>query len=182
MNSITYLLVLVAIISIARPSSAQEESRALGLHAIGGKLGLVNPKNLDGTIGFGVQADLGDIRPNIALIPSVRFWSTSIDFSFLGSIDISELSLNADLYYFLSLESALQPYGGAGVGLTLTEVSVSGTTFSDDGIGWGLNLFGGVKYPVATQLDIMGEARFKFGSSSYDLFSIMVGVLYRLSQ
>jgi len=41
----------------------------LGLKAIGGDVGFVDPDNVDGTIGFGAFANLGNLSPDLSLAP-----------------------------------------------------------------------------------------------------------------
>ena len=177
---IVAFVALACLLSTAAPSMAQEEARSLGLHGIGGELGLANPEIIDGTVGFGVQADLGDIRPNLAIVAGVKYWSAS-DNAFSSSVDVSEISLNGDAYYHFPIKSSFRPFAGAGVAFTNTSVSEGETTFGG-GTGFGLNLFGGARYPASTNIDVYSEARLKLGSSSFDAFTIKVGAMYLLNK
>ncbi len=183
MNKITHLVVLLLLVAAFQPGFAQVEKRAIGFHAIGGDLSFVKPENIDGGIGFEVKADIGDLMPNIALMPSVQYWQSSIGLGGLtaADVDVSEFSINGDLVYaFQTGTSSFEPYAGAGLGLVFTSVDVGGVSVGNDGSGFGLNLFGGAKIPVSS-FDAFGEVRFRVGSSSYDTFAIKGGVMFPLN-
>lgn len=88
-------------------------------------------------------------------------------------VDCSYIEFNANGAVPFELEGSATPYAGAG--LHLGRVSVSGGGFSSSDTEIGLNLLGGVKFPLGG-LQGFGEA--KLGLGGADQFVLAGGVLF----
>src|SRR5262249_30719903 len=92
-------LFMLLAIGLLTAQQAMAQSN-LGFRAIGGNLAFVNAEDLDGTFGFGVFADMGQIAPRIGLEPVLEYWSKS-DNAFGAEASMRDVSLGArGKYYF----------------------------------------------------------------------------------
>lgn len=159
------------------------EFRGLGLEA-----GAIWPASVEPTLTIGLRADLGFVGPQVRIVPSLRYWSSSLrdeevdrlasqirqlcerqagavcpDFD-LGAIDRSDLEISADAHYLFPTGYTIEPYLGAGLGLHLLNGSgeaISDTFVEDllDSVDPALNFVGGVNVPLLAGLELVGEAR-----------------------
>jgi opacity protein-like surface antigen len=168
---------------------AHAQAEGLGLKGIGGRLSFVKPENVDGTIGFGAHADLGNIVQNVILFPSVEYWKKS-EGSSDASASISAWQINADAKYMFPSESNLKFFAGGGLALIFNKGSVdvdipdflggqdiSGSSTSSD---IGLNLLGGLDVPVSESLEVNAMAVFTVSDGS--VFRITGGLTYRFPE
>ena len=190
-SAIALPLVLLAAALSAVPASAQRPEdydyenlafRGLGLWAFG-----VVPARSEATLGLHLRADLGELGPNVRVVPSATFWSSRIrdgevddierqieracDRSgvpcagiSLGEIDLSDLSIDVDLHYLWTTDFGVEPYAGVGAGIHLVNGSgefIEDTFVEDvlDAITPGLNLMAGLEIPFGSTLTLQGEVR-----------------------
>jgi hypothetical protein len=84
----------------------------------------------------------------------------------LGRIRMSDLSVNLDAQYeWTESPFVFIPYAGLGGGIHLLNgrgEAINGTFIEDflDSVSPGLNLIGGLRFPVGTTLDLSAEARY----------------------
>ena len=138
----------------------------LGLKAIGGDVGFVDPDHINGTVGFGAFANLGNLSPDIRLAPHLGYWSKSNQFGG-DKASISDISLSTrGLYMFHMSSPKFQPYAGAGLGFHMVHAKVS-TAAQDLGGGViipameasdtqtkiGLDMGGGFTTPLSEKTD-----------------------------
>ncbi len=153
----------------------------------GAHLNMVFPARTEPALGLNVRVDLGLLGPNVRITPGVTFWSSQLRDSEtermesrieaacdqggvpcpgieLGDVEVSDLSLDVDAHFLWTTDYFVEPYAGAGVSLHL--LNGSGEFIEDtfveellDAIAPGLNLVGGLEFPVAGNLRVLGEAR-----------------------
>ncbi len=99
-------------------STAVMAQSAIGFRAVGGKLAVVDPENIEAVVGFGAFADLGTIAPNIALEATVDYWSKSESSAFGAEASVSDLAVGGLVkYLFMEEEAPLRPFVGGGLGI-----------------------------------------------------------------
>lgn len=171
----TATLTLVLLLGAALSQSAL----AQGLHfnGIGGRIGLVKPEDVGATLNVAAHADMGEIIENLVAFPSIDYWGKSE-----GAFDFSQFAVNADVRYFLPSSSDLTPFAGGGIGFIFThnEVPFQGGIQGDTNLNIGLNLFGGLDYPLSDNLLLTGEGRFVV-SEVYS-FKLTAGVTFLLGE
>lgn len=158
--------------------SGEALSQELGFKGIGGTLQFVKPENIDGTVGFGAHADLGQIIEHLTLFPSIEYWGKSE-----GPLDFSQFAVNADVRYYFPNSSNLSFFAGGGLALLFSSADVNLGGFgtrSDNSTDIGLNLLGGIDVPVSEKLVFTGSA--KFVISDGNVFKIMGGLTYLLGE
>jgi len=96
----------------------------LGWRSIGVDAGFVDPDNVDGTVGFGLFANLGNLSPDVRLQPHLSYWSKSEDFGG-DKASISDIALSGRaLYMFRNNSPKFHPYVGGGLGLHMVHMKV----------------------------------------------------------
>ncbi len=190
MKKLTVLAVAMLLAGVLpQTASAQNgdvEPVGFGLFGIGAQLGYVSPENIDGTIGFGAQANLGEVARNIWIIPSLTYWSSgesigNTDFSF------SEVGVNAEARYMFPSEGNVSFYAGGGLCLCFYSVEVpvitnfltgetSKESNSESDIGF--SVLGGATTALSPKLDGFGQLRYKLGDA--DTFSFVAGVMMKV--
>lgn len=124
----------------------------------------------DVDFGIGARAELPVVNwhPRLRLVGSFEYFFPE---SQLG-IDLSYFELNAGAAYSFPVNgnSGLQPYAGAGLGISRAKASAGGVNVSDSEIG--LNLFAGSRFGN----QFLGELRFRTGDTDHVILS--AGVLF----
>lgn len=176
---------------------------------VGAHLMEVFPARTDPALGFNVRMDLGLLGPNVRISPGLTYWSSQLRNSEvermesrieaacdrggvpcpgieLGEVEVSDLSFQVDAHYLWTTDYFVEPYGGVGVSLHLLN---GGGEFVDDtfieelldAIAPGLDLVGGLEFPVAGNLRVLGETRAVLtGTTRY--ISVGLGGAWRLPQ
>ncbi len=110
------VLFVMAILFITIPASASD----LGFKRLGGKVGIIFPKDLGTGFMLGAAADMGEITDDLSLVPLLSYWSSSKS---EGDFDygISNFQIGADVQYYLKDVKGLY-FGG---GLSINFVSFS---------------------------------------------------------
>lgn len=153
----------------------------LGLMAIGGHLGLVNPDGPIGeTVTLGASADLGKVAENLNLDVRLDYWSKSE-----GVFSLRDFVLGGGVVYTFDKEVAqLRPYAGAGLSLHFLKSKTDlGNFLGENSISnteLGIDLRGGAKYKLNEQIDFAGEILYTLGDA--EQFQIKVGALFKLGQ
>jgi opacity protein-like surface antigen len=156
----------------------------LGLRALGGEIGLVDPEGGSAVAGFGMLADFGTLAPKIRLTGVVDYWSHSED-GFGASASVGDLALKArGVYLFPVASTRVQPYAGLGLGLHFlsAKVEVPGfVTMSNSDTKLGLELGGGLEAPLGPRTSFIGEAWYGI-VSDFDQLSFKVGLSYLIGR
>lgn len=166
----------------------------------------VFPARTDPALGLNVRVDLGLLGPNVRITPGITYWSSELRNSEvermesriedacerggvpcpgieLGGVEVSDLSLGVDAHFLWTTDYFVEPYAGAGVSLHLLNGSgefVDDTFIEEllDAIAPGLDLVGGLEFPIAGNLRVLGEARAVLtGNTRY--LSVGVGGAWR---
>jgi len=157
----------------------------LSLRGIGVELGSVMPHGIDRTLSLGVRADLGELGPNLRIVPRASYWSSSLRRAEVaalreqilrlcrdpqadclrefGEVALSELVLGVDAHYTFP-DYVGDPYLGAGVGVHFLNGGgelINGTFVEDglDAVAPGIALVAGVELPLGSALRLFAEAR-----------------------
>lgn len=200
--------VLSALPASARAQDmADYDYENLVFSGVGAHLMEVFPARTDPALGLNLRVDLGLLGPNVRITPGLTWWSsqlregevermeTRIEAACdrggvpcpgieLGEVEVSDLSLQVDAHYLWTTDYFVEPYGGVGVSLHL--LNGSGEFVDDifieellDAIAPGLDLVGGLEFPVAGNLRVLGEARAVLtGNTRY--ISLGLGGAWRL--
>ena len=161
------------------------EKYGVGFQAVGGRLGLVNPEDVDVTFGIGGHADLGTIVSTLHLFPSIEFWHGSESIKFYGikiaESSYSEIAINGDVRYYFPYSGTvrIEPFVGGGLSLCISTASISyvdGNESSDTDVDIGLEFLGGVDFPLGTTLIGFVEGKFKIGG--WDSFKLTGGITF----
>lgn len=186
---LTVLLVLLFCTVASQNARAQSD---VGLKAAGFELGVVDPEHVDATIGFKGFLDLGTLAPNVGLSAQLGFWTASDGSYNFGDYSLSDLSLGMrGTYMFNASSSGMVPFAGAGLGLHFLHASVDvpnqdvggllipGYTADDSSTKLGLEVGGGLKFPMGQSRDLITEAW--YGSvDGASQFSVHVGMAFPL--
>lgn len=188
MKRISVALAVVAICTmIAAGASAQAN---VALRGIGLKAGVVNPDNIDATLGIGVIFDLGTLHPDVAFESYAGFWSqTESDFG--AEVGVKDFNFGGKAkYMFKTSNPTVQPYAGAGLGFHVLNAHAEsspvyfggslvypGYSASDTDLKIGLDLGGGLRIDRGSQFAFVTDAWFTI-VSDVSHFSLMVGGVY----
>jgi hypothetical protein len=201
------LFLLVLLLLPARAAAqglADYDYENLQFRGLGVEFGRVWPTETRPAFSFGVRADMGYVGPNVRIIPSARFWSSSLRDSEvnrladqiiricekqpgatcptsldLGEVQRSDLELAADAHYVFDLTAPVRPYAGAGLSLHLLNGRgefINGTFVEDllDTVVPGFDVIGGFDVPVAPSLKLLTEARVTL-TSDVQFVNVVVG-------
>jgi hypothetical protein len=188
MKRITVALVLAAFCTLVAASASAQAN--LALRGLGLKVGVVNPEDLDSTLGLGLIFDLGTITPDIAFETYAGFWSQSED-GFGAEVGVRDFSFGAKgKYMFKTSNPTMQPYAGLGLGMHVLNAHADidpvyfggtlvfpGSSESDTEVRVGLDVGGGLRIDRGTQFAFIGEGWFSF-VSDVTQFSLMIGAEY----
>lgn len=168
---ITAVMMVALVCGFAASSYAQ-----IGFNGIGGRLGFVKPESIDGTVAFGVHANLGEVIENLVLFPSIDYWTKSE-----GPLDFSQLGINADARYYFPSGGDMSFFAGGGLGILITSADIDLGPFGSadaSSTDIGLDLLGGLDMPVGENLIFTAEARLVL--SDLQSFKIFAGITYAL--
>jgi len=176
---------LVALIVFLFCNVASQDAMArsnLGLRSLGADVGFVDPENVDGTAGFGVFANLGNLSPDIRLAPRVDYWSKSQSFG--GSeTSVHDISLGTRGEYMFHVSSPkFQPYAGAGLGVHFLNAKVTVPGFPDataSSTKLGLDMGGGFITPLSPKTDLSVDLWYGI-VQDFSQVSFKVGVSFDL--
>ena len=203
-----WTLLILALLLLPAHAAGQDladyDYENLQFRGLGVEFGGVWPTETRPAFSFGIRADMGYVGPNIRIIPSTRFWSSSLRTSEvdrladqiiricekqpgatcptsldLGSVQRSDLELAADAHYVFELDAPIRPYVGSGLSLHLLNGRgefINGTFVEDllDTVVPGFDVIGGVDFPIAPSLRLLSEARVTL-TSDVQFVNVVVG-------
>jgi len=183
------VFVLVAVFCALVTTTASAQAN-FALRGIGLKAGVVNPEDLDTTLGGALVCDLGTIHPNWAFESYAGYWSQTED-EFGVEFGVSDFSFGAKTkYLFETKNPTLQPFVGGGLGFHVLNAHVDippitsggtvlfpGSSVDDSEFKLGLDFGGGVRLDRGSQFSFLGEGWFSI-VSDMSQFSLMVGAVY----
>lgn len=166
--------ILVCFMAVSAMASTAIAAADVGLKGIGVRVGVVEPENLDTTVGFGFFMDLGTFHPNVAFETYVDYWSNSLDVEFM-EMSFRDIAVGAKVEYMISTaRPTIHPFigGGLSVHVLRSEVTtpaldiggliIPGFSLDASDTKVGLDLGGGLRAGVAEHVDIIGEAWYSF--------------------
>jgi hypothetical protein len=139
---------------------------AFGLSSAGVRLGATDPEGGNASLSGGGHLEFEESHSRFHLTPSVLFWSND---------GLSDVNPNFDVYYHFEPAGHVTPYLGAGAALHI--YSADGP--ADPGTDMGLNLFGGVQFPMGGASRLFGEAR--YSASDISQTSFFGGITFPIS-
>ena len=188
MKRVSAVLGTMAFCTLLAADASAEAS--VSLRGIGLKAGVVNPEDLDATLGLGLVFDLGTLHPNVAFESYAGYWSQTED-AYGAEFGVKDFSFGAKAkYMFKTSNPTVQPYAGGGLGLHFLNAHADvdpvyfggtlvfpGSSESDTETRIGLDLGGGLRIDRGSQFSFFGEGWFSI-ISDISQFSLMVGAEY----
>lgn len=194
------VLVVLAVCGLASAVSAREEND-IGFHGVGLTFGYVSPSDLDPTIMFGANADLGTIAEKLTLVPSFLVWQSEAEVEGYGgrttTLEVREIGLLLDAKYYLYGDTYGASSGGSndwssggvadgglyfggGLGFYFSDVTNESLYASDSegGSDLGFDFLFGYERMTSEKLYLFAEGRYKF--NGFDSFQAVVGFTFRI--
>jgi opacity protein-like surface antigen len=184
------IYLLVGCLGLFAVSDAMAQSN-LGLKAAGLEVAVVNPEDMDATIGFAALADLGTIIPNLMLEANLGYWSTSEE-AYGMEASIRDIAVGARAKYLFNISnSRIRPFAGGGLSvhfvsaeMTIPEqdfmgIIVPGSSASDSSTKLGLDLGGGLYAPMTPRMNFVTEL-WAGVVNDVNQLAFRVGVMYDL--
>lgn len=213
-HALSALILGVAIaLTGARPVAAQVlaeyDYEDLSFRGIGIEVTRVAPGRIDRTAGIGIRADLGLMGPRIRVMPTARYWGSSLndtevarlasqivlvcerqesatcpDTLDLGEVRFSDLELSIDGQFLLLGDQFVAPYLGASLSLHQLNGSgdfIDGTFVEDllDSVVPGIAALAGTTLRFTESIATFVEARFML-ASDVRYASVGIGALWTL--
>lgn len=160
----TFKQVVLGIAAAVAITAGQAQAQAIGPQVSWGS---------DSDIGVGARIELG--LPNLLTSTgplASTFLIGSFDYFFIDCDECSYWEANGNLAIPLAA-SSVDPYVGAGLNVARASVEFLGNSASNTEVG--VNLLGGLRFPVGG-LNAFGEGRFTLGGSEQLVLSF--GVLF----
>lgn len=203
------LLVATATSSAAGQGLADYDYENLSFRGFGVDLGLMWPTKVDNTAMYTLRIDLGYLGPGIRLMPSLGYWSSSlersevdrlatrleqirpiadagieIDADDLGEIEWSDLALNLDVHAVWTTALGVYTYAGLGLGVHIMNgrgAAIDDTFVEDllDSTNASVAAMAGLEYDVTQALRLYGEGRYVL-ASEFRYPAIRVGLAFML--
>lgn len=184
------ILVAALFFSLTTLTFAQAD---INLKGVGGRLGFIMPTEgqIDNTLGFGFQANLGSITPKILLDAYVDYWAKGYDVTYY-KWTWSTFGIAAIAKYKIEMEGNIHPYAGGGLGLIISKGSgkytgpqsslfgqyIDNADVSNSSTDVAIHLVGGASMTLSPKMDGFAEVKYTLGG--IDNFGIFVGVNYKL--
>lgn len=197
-NLVSVTASILALLSFATPASgqllAEYDYEDLEFRGIGVEVGRVWPANVEPTNMFGIILDLGLIGPRVRVLPSARFWGSSLKASEvdrladqiilvcerqvdancpavldLGEVKLSDLELATEARFLPVGERTVAPYVGLGLALHLLNGRgdfIDDTFVEDllDSVAPGISTVTGFSVRLGSSVMIGVEGRFMIAS------------------
>jgi opacity protein-like surface antigen len=165
---------LVCFLAVSAMTSTAMAAADIGLKGIGVRVGVVDPDNLDTTVGFGILMDLGTFHPNVSFETYANYWSNSFDVG-LAESSFRDIAIGAKARYLINTaRPTIHPFVGAGASVHMLHTEASTPEMDMGGIiipafnvdasdtKFGMDVGGGLRAGVADRIDIIGEAWYTF--------------------
>ncbi|MFZ5433574.1 MAG: acyloxyacyl hydrolase [Calditrichota bacterium] len=183
MMRVTTLFILAAFVLSLGFAGASYAESDIGFKGIGGRIGYVDPESeIDGTITFGVVADLGEWTDNLRWDAALTYWSTGEE---AGQWEWtwSDIALRSGVKYHF-LDGEWQPYAGGGLGIHMYSIDFDGpstyTGWDDSETEFGFYIVGGVSHQFNEQWKAGAELQLDWADP--DQTNIQVNVIYLLGK
>lgn len=135
----------------------------------GFKLGVANPDEGDASFTFGAHAELMEDGSRWHLMPEFTFWK-DVD-------NVSDLAVNANVFYHFQRLRRSTPYLGFGVGVNFFTIDVPGDDEHEAELA--INLLGGMLLPISS--GITGFVEGRYVATDLDQIMLLAGMSFLFS-
>lgn len=159
----------LALVLTAIGMLAVQPGQARAQVGFGGQLSFA--EDVDLGVGARITYDLAEIQPGLHAIGTFDYFFPSTD-------GLSYLEVNANAGYDLPIEDqAFAPYVGGGLNLARASVDIDGIggSVSGSNTDLGLNILGGIRYPVS---EVTTFAEVRLEAAGGEQFVLSAGVLF----
>ena len=188
MKQVTLITAVALICAIAVPGAAAPN---LALRGVGAAVSMVDPDDIDMTVGFNLLFDLGMIANNVGLESYGMFWQQTEDM-FGSEVSVRDIAFGARAKYLVPLQSGkIHPFAGGGLGLHVVTAGVStpeynffgtiipATSFDETELKLGLDIGAGALFDVGTSVSIVTDVWYTMVSDVSQL-ALRAGVMFKL--
>jgi hypothetical protein len=181
---------LVCFLALSAMTTTTMAAADFGLKGIGVRVGIVEPENLDTTVGFGLFLDMGTFHPNISFETYASYWKNSFDVG-LAESSFRDIAVGAKVRYLINTSRpTIHPFVGAGLSahimkssasisdISFGSITVPGMSLDATDTKLGLDVGGGLRAGVADKIDIIGEAWYGF-VPDINQFTATGGIAYK---
>jgi hypothetical protein len=160
-NAISKLVMMATtVLALASLALFAAPAHAIVVAGGGGRVGSLDPKVGDAGVAVGAHVDMETAGSHWHLEPNVLYWNGD---------PLSGFDTNVDAFYHFNAQRRTGPYLGGGVGVSMVDHPVGGTT--TDGLA---NMFGGVQFPTGRNNNVFLEGRYTFTDVSQASLSLGV--------
>jgi opacity protein-like surface antigen len=172
--------------------SAASAQTSLGLRSIGFGVGVVDPEDVDMTVGFGFYGNLGYLHPNVNLESFVGYWQQTEDMVGGGEVVVRDFAMVMRAKYMFDItNSTIRPFAGGGLGFHVVNAGIDvpdmdigglivpGYSQDDTEIKLGLDLGGGMLFDINPGVSILTDAWYSIVSDVSQL-SLRAGIMFKL--
>ena len=114
-------------------------------------------------LSIGLNADMGTLMNKFVLFPNLCYWkhTTDVGQSLISGVTTSqqELSIGADLHYYVNPEANTNFYVGSGVALSSFKWQAGNLYRTESSLG--LRFLAGLETPVSKKTRLIGEIAYK---------------------
>ena len=181
------ILILGVVLAVVFSAAAFAKSN-VGFYGVGGKIGYVKPDDIDGTLGFGVVADLGKLTDKLSLEGELLYWSKG-EKEMGVKASYSEIHIGALTKYFFPQKkgATMFPYAGGGIGFIMQKAKVEyesewlgDNEKSDSETDLGIHLLAGIRKALSPTMNGFAEIRYTIGGA--DILGIFVGAVVKMGK
>lgn len=189
MKRVTVIAMAMAICVFAISTAVAQTN--LGLKGIGFGVGVVDPQDVDMTMGLAVYGYMGTVHPNFGIDTYVGYWKYSEDA--LGfEASIRDISVGMRGKYMMHVNPTVTPFAGAGVGVHFLTADVSVPSINFGSIGStpafglsetetrvGFDLGGGLLFDVSPRIALQADAWYTI-VSDFNQLAMRGGMMFKL--
>jgi len=190
MNRIS-VFVLAAVLCAFAVSAASAQAN-LGLRSVGFGIGVVDPEDIDMTLGFGFYGNLGTVHPKVNLEAFLGYWQQTEDITMGGEAVFRDFAIVMRTKYMFNVaNSTIQPFAGGGLGLHILNAGIDipamdigglvvpGYSEDDTEMKLGLDLGGGMLFDINPSMSIVTDVWYSI-VADFSQLSLRAGLMYKL--
>jgi len=188
MKQVTIIAAVALFCAIAVPGTAATN---LALRGVGAAVSMVDPDDVDMTVGFNLLVDLGMVANNVGIESYGMFWQQSEDM-FGGEVSVRDIAFGARAKYLVPLQSGkIHPFAGGGLGFHVVTASVNtpeynfggliipATSLDETELKLGLDIGAGALFDVGDRVGILTDVWYTMVSDVSQL-ALRGGVMFKL--
>jgi len=176
-------------------NQATNQPVRFGFSSVGFGVGMVDPDDVDATVGFSFFGDVAQIRPNLNLEMFLGYWQQSEDVWEGGDVTLRDFTIMPRCKYMFDLQSpSVTPFAGGGLGFHIVSAGIDVPTMEYGGgviipgyseneteLKLGLDLGGGLLFNVKDSMAIQTDAWYSMVSDVSHL-ALRVGLVFKLGR